>query len=174
MIISGWKEGIVVSVRNCSELGENQQKIMRRLMANDRLVNLLYYADEDPFSHPPLTTEQKRCEIFNKLIKIVPRIGPKEDERSFIAITIDKGDKISSNTEFRTVRIVIENFVPLTAWIIKDTNLRPFAIMGEIEESLEGKVVNGLGRIEGGDFELNFLTDEIGSYKQTFWIVNYD
>ena len=58
--------------------------------------------------------------------------------------------------------------------IIKDTNLRPFAILGEIEESLEGKTINGLGKIEGGDFDLNFLTDEISAYEQTFWIVTYD
>ena len=35
--------------------------------------------------------------------------------------------------------------------MIKDSNLRPFAIMGEIEESLNNKTINGLGKITGGD-----------------------
>jgi hypothetical protein len=52
--------------------------------------------------------------------------------------------------------------------------LRPFAILGEIEESLEGKTVNGLGKLEGGDFELSFLTEEISAYEQTFWITAYE
>jgi hypothetical protein len=46
-----------MGVRNCKELGENLQKIVRRLMANDNLVNLLYYSDKDPLSQPYLTDE---------------------------------------------------------------------------------------------------------------------
>jgi hypothetical protein len=72
---------------------------------------------------------------------------------------------MGSNTEFRNIKISVEVFVPLTQWIIKDTNLRPFAILGEIEKSLQGKSINGLGKIEGGDFALNFLTEEIGAYE---------
>ena len=36
-----------MGVRNCAEIGENLQTIMTRLMANDNLVNLLYYTDKD-------------------------------------------------------------------------------------------------------------------------------
>ena len=32
-----------MAVRNCGEMGENLQKIVSRLLANDNLVNLLYY-----------------------------------------------------------------------------------------------------------------------------------
>lgn len=163
-----------MGVRNCREVGENLQKIVRRLMANDRLVNLLYYTDKDPLSQPPLTDEQKKKEIFEKLIKIIPRVGPKEDAKSIVAIRVVGGNKLGSNTEFRDIKIGVEVFVPLTQWIIKDTNLRPFAILGEIEESLQGKTINGLGKMEGGDFSLNFLTEEIGAYEQTFWITTYE
>lgn len=163
-----------MGVRNCKEIGENLQKIVRRLMANDKLVNLLYYSDKDPLSQPYLTDEQKKKEVYEKLIKIIPRVGPKETAQSIIALRVVNGNKIVANTEFRNIKISVEVFVPLTQWIIKDTNLRPFAILGEIEESLEGKTVNGLGKIEGGDFELNFLTEEIGAYEQTFWITSYE
>lgn len=84
------------------------------------------------------------------------------------------GSKINTNDEFKKVVIEIENFVPLTQWFIKDDNLRPFAIMGEIQKSLVGKTINGLGKLSGGDFELNFLTDEISCYMQTFHITSYD
>ena len=163
-----------MGVRNCREIGENLQRIVKRLMANDNLVKLLYYTDKDPLSQPSLTQEQKQKEIFEKLIKVVPRIGPKETAHSMVAIRVANGSKLGSNTEFRNVKISIEVFVPLTQWIIKDTNLRPFAILGEIEESLEGKTVNGLGKLEGGDFDLSFLTEEIGVYEQVFYITAYE
>ena len=163
-----------MGVRNCAEIGENLQKIVARLMANDQLVNLLYYTDKDPLNQPHLTSDQKKKEVFEKLIKIIPRVGPKETAHSIISIRVIGGSKLGSNTEFRNVKIGIEVFVPLTQWIIKDTNLRPFAILGEIEKSLEGKTINGLGKIEGGDFDLNFLTEEIGAYEQNFWITAYE
>jgi hypothetical protein len=99
------------------------------------------------------------------LIKIIPRVGPKEDAKSIVSIRVISGNKLGANTEFHNVKIGIELFVPLTQWIIKDTNLRPFAILGEIQESLSGKTINGLGKMEGGDFDLNFLTEEIGAYE---------
>ena len=79
-----------------------------------------------------------------------------------------------SNNEFKDVSINIEVFVPLTQWIIKDVQLRPFAILGEIQKSLDGKTINGLGRLEGGDFDLNFLTEEISDYEQYFSLISYD
>ena len=163
-----------MGVRNCAEIGENLQKVMKRLMANDNLVNLLYYTDKDPLNQPPLTDDQKKKEVYEKLIKVIPRVGPKETAHSIIAIRVISGSKLNSNTEFKNVKIGIEVFVPLTQWIIRDTNLRPFAILGEIQKSLDGKKIIGLGKMEGGDFDLNFLTEEIGAYEQTFWITSYE
>ena len=70
--------------------------------------------------------------------------------------------------------IVIEIFVPLTQWIVKNKSLRPFLIMSEINKSLNGKTINGLGKIKNRGFTLNFLTEEISAYKQVFTINSYD
>ena len=163
-----------MGVRNTEELGVNLQKIMNRLLANDNLVNLLYYSTKDPLNSPPLTNEQKQNEVYEKLIKIVPRVGPREDAKSVIVMRVVSAHKIPGNTDFKAIKIAIEVFVPLTQWFIKDSNLRPFAILGEIENSLEGKVINGLGKITGGDFDINFLTEEMSAYEQTFFITQYE
>ena len=161
-------------VRNCADIGENAQKIMKRLLANQNLLKLLYYNDKDPYNHEDLTNEQIQNEVFEKLVKIVPRVGPKETANSLIAIRIVSGKTNLENNEFKDVTIAIEVFVPLTQWIIKDVQLRPFAILGEIQKSLDGKTINGLGRMDGGDFDLNFLTEEIGCYEQLFYLTSYD
>ena len=163
-----------MSVRNCAELGVNLQYIIKRLYANQDLLKLLYYTDKDPLAGEDLTAEQIQNEIFEKLIKIVPRVGPKETAHSIVAVRVARGQGLAQNNEFRNIVIGIEIFVPLTQWIIKDSNLRPFAIMGEIQKSLNGKKIEGLGKMVGGDFALNFLTEEIGAYEQTFMITAYD
>ena len=163
-----------MGVRNCIELGENAQKIMKRLLANQNLLKLLYYTDKDPLSQPDLTEEQIQNEVFEKLVKIIPRVGPKETAHSVISIRFTRGRRNRTNSEFENISVAVESFVPLTQWIIKGTNLRPFAIMGEIQKSLNDKTINGLGKMVGGDFDLNFLTEEISAYEQTFSLITYD
>lgn len=162
-----------MAARNYQELGINLQKICSRLLANEELVKLLFYTDTDPLSKNPLTQEQKQ-KLFNDLICIIPRVGTRDDSKSVIAVYVPKALGISGNPEFKEVTIAIDIFVPLTQWIIKDSNLRPFAIMGEIQKSLNGKIVNGLGKIVGGDFDLILLTDEMSGYRQVFSITEYE
>ena len=162
-----------MGARNCQELGINLQKICSRLLANDNLVKLLYYADLDPLDKTTLTAEQKQ-KIFNDLICVIPKVGTRTDSKSVIAVYIPRAAGLSGNSEYKTVTIAIDVFVPMTQWIIKDSNLRPFAIMGEIQNSLNGKTINGLGKIKGGDFELVLLTDEMSSYRQMFTITEYE
>ena len=163
-----------MKVRNCADIGVNAQYIIKRLLANQNLLKLLYYTDKDPLSHKDLTQEQIQEEVFEKLIKIVPRVGPKETAHSVVALRISRGSGLVFNSEFKTIFVSLEVFVPMTQWIIKDTNLRPFAIMGEIQKSLNNKKIEGLGKLTGGDFDLNFLTEEISSYEQTFSLTSYD
>ena len=163
-----------MNVRNCTDIGVNAQYIVKRLLANQNLLKLLYYTDKDPLSHDDLTPEQIQDEVFEKLVKIVPRVGPKETAHSLIAVRIARARGLASNSEFKNVNISIEVFVPMTQWIIKDTNLRPFAIMGEVQKSLSGKKIEGLGKLMGGDFDLNFLTEEMSAYEQTFILTSYD
>lgn len=159
-------------VRNLKELGSFMQRIVKRLMNNQNLLKLLYYTDKDPLSQSDISDDIIRKEIYEKLIKVIPRIGPKETASSLIAIKIDRG-KANKNDEFRDIHFMVDVFVPLTQWVIKDENLRPFAIMGEIQKSLQGAKVDGIGQIIGGDFELNFLTEEISCYTITFTVTSY-
>ena len=160
-------------VRNCTEIGLNLQKIMQRLLANQNLIKLLYYNNKNPLAENDIPLDTVNKEIKGKLIKIVPYVDTKETANSIVAIRVEGGDINLINSEFRDITIVVENFVPFTEWTIKDSNLRPFAIMGEIQKSLKDKSVNGLGKISGGDFSLNFLTTEVSCYQQVFKITSY-
>ena len=46
----------MAGIKYLNELGENLQKIIKRLMANQTLVKYLYYTDKDPLDNPDLTT----------------------------------------------------------------------------------------------------------------------
>lgn len=164
----------MTTTRNLEDLGINLQKIVSRLQSNQTLLKLLYYTGKDPLSEPDLTSEQIKNEIYNKIIKVVPRIGYKENSQSMVTMRVVRGRSNPGNDEFRDFEIDVEVFVPLTQWFIKDSNLRPFAIMGEIHRSLNNKTISGLGKMKGGDFQVNFLSDEICSYEMVYYITSYD
>ena len=91
-----------------------------------------------------------------------------------IALRVVDSQKTKGNGEFLSISISVEVFVPLTQWAIKNSNLRPFAIMGEVQNSLNNKIIDGIGKMIGGDFQLNFLTEEISCYEMEFFITVYD
>ena len=109
-----------MGVRNCIELGENAQKIIKRLMSNQNLLKLLYYTDKDPLSQPDLTEKQIKEEVYEKLIKIIPRVGPKETAHSIVTVRFIRGRRNPNNNEFENISVAVESFVPLTQWIIKE------------------------------------------------------
>lgn len=160
--------------RNLEELGLDLQKIVARLQANQNLLKLLYYTGKDPLGEPDLTPAQIKDEVFEKLIKVVPRIGSNETAKSLVTLRVVRARSNPQNDQFKDFEIDIEVFVPLTQWFIKSSNLRPFAIMGQIHKTINNKIIDGFGKVTGGDFQINFLTDEVGSYEMVYYVTDYD
>ena len=159
--------------RNLKDVGKNLQKIVLRLESNQNLLKFLYYTGVDPLSQLDLTKEQIKEEIFEKLIKVVPNVSSKETAKSILSIRVLDGKK-NSNGEFVNLEIKIDLFVPILQWKVNNENLRPFCIMGEIETSLDGRTVDGLGRMENYGFELSYLTDDMSCYTMSYGITIYD
>ena len=152
-----------MAIRNCAEIGRILKECMQRLRRRDYLLQLLYNTDMQPGKSlanndkrlvGPCSDEMWKNEFFDKLIKVVPRFDPEETAKSMISLEIVQGNR-NANDEFRDILLVIHVLVPLTQWLIvdDDTNLRPFAIMGEIQKALnKKKLEDGMGQLIGGDF----------------------
>ena len=163
-----------MAVRNYEELGPNLMKIIKRLMANQNLMKYLYYTDKDPLAHDDLSAEDIKKEIYQKLLKIIPRYGPKETSNSMVIVRAFNGTPSGFNKETKDLLIKIEVLVPYDQWVIKDVNFRPFCIMGEIQKSLSGRKVDGFGEIQDFGFQEIFLTEEVSAYELDCYITTYD
>ena len=86
-----------MGVRNCADIGDNLMKIMKRLLANQNLLKLLYYTDKDPLNGEDITDEQIQDEIFEKFVKIIPRVGPKDTAHSVVTIRVTRARQDSNN-----------------------------------------------------------------------------
>lgn len=159
-----------MSVRNLGELGPSLKKIVNRLAMNEELGKLLYYNDIDPLSKDIVN----KLDLLKDYILLTPVVANNEDTSSKIVVRIDNGEHNEDNDEYSDFNFTIEVFVPNIQWIIKDDNLRPFSIIGQIQKSLNRKTINGLGKIQGGDFALAFYTEKMSCYNIKYWITAYD
>ena len=62
--------------------------IIDKMLTNDRLCNLLYYTDRNALDKPKLTDEQK-LGLFNKNIRIVPKLYVDNEVLNYIIISFD-------------------------------------------------------------------------------------
>lgn len=166
------------SVRFLGEMGPNLIKIVKRLLANDKLLRLLWYTDKDPLAndaaHPNVDPKTAYGNGDDSIVRIIPVVGTMENSRSIITLRVLRGIPSNDNNEFLDIYFSIEIFVPNEEWMIKGDNLRPYAIMGEVQRSLEGKKINGLGEIRGSGFAVNFFTEEISAFIMNYRITQYN
>lgn len=163
-------------VRFLQEMGSNLIKMMKRLLANQNLLRLLTYTDKDPLAldKADIKANEAYLQGDNGVVRIIPVIGAKENSQSIITLRVLKGVPSMDNPEFLDIYFSIEVFVPNEQWIIKGDNLRPYSIMGEIQKSLEGKNINGLGTIRGSGFSVNFFTEEMSAFIMNYRITQYN
>lgn len=162
-------------IKFLGELGVNLINIVKRLLANQNLLRLLYYTDKDPLNSekPDISAQEAYKNGDNGIVRIIPIIGYKEDSTSVITIRVKNGSPPLNNNEFLDIFFSIEIFVPNEQWIIKGDNLRPYMIMGEIQKSLQDKEINGLGKIRGDGFSVNFFTEEVSAFIMDYTITQF-
>lgn len=156
--------------RALQRLGANLQLIFKRLMSNQELLRYLHYTDKDPLNlkHPDV----KRGDVYPTQIKPIP-IVYSESEKSVITVKVLKGVPGERNSEVIDLYIVIEIFVPLTQWLLKSDNMRPYLIMGEIQKTLDNKAIEGLGTLNWSGFQANFFTEEVGAFEMFFALTQF-
>lgn len=156
-----------MGVKNCEEFGPILQTLAKELSNNDNLCRLLCNTTDTPLDAPCAQTK-----IIGNNIRIVPKITGKEEE-STIVLVFKQAAHNSKNDEFSDLQLLVYVWAPLTQWNILINGkpaLRPFSIISEIQKTIYKKALNGIGVITGGNFNLDTLTTETGSYCVEFHI----
>ena len=122
--------------------------ITGEMIKNDRFKRLLYYTTSDALDRPNLNQDQT-LELFEKNIKIVPKLYIDGSVLSYVIISFDNFTP-SGNPEFRDNIISFDIICHFDQWQLKDFQLRPYRIAAEIDTMFNDKRLTGIGK-------LNFL-----------------
>ena len=139
-------------------INKDMKLLVDKIMANERLCKLLYYTDAEALNKPKLTDEQK-ISLFNKQIRLVPKLYVDNPVLNYIIISFDNFIE-SDNPEFRDNIIEFDIICHFDQWQLKDFDLRPYRIAAELDTMLNKQRLTGIGLIEFYGAKEILLTDE--------------
>ena len=139
-------------------INKDMKLLVDKIISNDRLCKLLYYTDKEALNKPVLTDDQK-ISLFNKQIRIVPKMYVDTPVLNYIIITFDNFIT-SENPEFRDNIIEFDIVCHFDQWQLKDFDLRPYRIAAELDSMLDKQRLTGIGLIEFYGAKEILLTDE--------------
>lgn len=133
--------------------------ICNKIISNKRLQKYLYYSVDNPLEMPELSDKQVE-ELFGTQVRIVPKLQVDGEILNYIIISCDNFSPNASNPEFRDNIIEIDIICHYDQWQMKDFELRPYKIAGELDSMLDGKKLTGIGQLEFMGASQLILTDE--------------
>ena len=133
--------------------------ICDKIANNKRLQKYLYYTTDNPLIEADLTNKEIGS-LYGKQIRIVPKLQIEGDILNYIILSCDNFVPNATNPEFRDNVIEIDIICHFDQWQMKDFELRPYKIAGELDSMLDGKKLTGIGYLEFLGASQLILTDE--------------
>ena len=145
--------------------------ITNKMMKNERLKRLLYYTTRDALDRDKLNEEQS-LELFQKNIKIVPKLYIDGSVLSYVIISFDNFTPNTENPEFRDNIISFDIICHFDQWNLKDFQLRPYMIAAEIDSMLDGKHLTGIGDLQFLGANQLILNDEFAGVSLMYQAIH--
>ena len=121
--------------------------ITSRIFKNNRLQKLLYYNTSDALRRGELNDDQ-RLELFDKNIKIVPKLYIDGSVLNYIILSFDNFTPNATNPEFRDNIISFDIICHFDQWKLEGFELRPYRIAAEIDTMLNDTHLTGIGKLQ--------------------------
>ena len=116
------------------------------MLKNKMLKKLLHYTTRDAAKRPNLG-EDESYELFNKNIKMVPKLYVDGSVLNYIIISFDNFTLNVNNPEFRDNIISFDIICHFDQWQLEDFQLRPYRIAAEIDSMFNKKHLTGIGTL---------------------------
>ncbi len=152
---------------------KDMETIVKEIFKNDRIKRLLHYTNKQALDMPPVSDEDTAA-LFEKNIKIVPKITVDKDVLNYIIVSFDNFTGNATNPEFRDNIISFDIICHFDQWNLGNFKLRPYRIAAELDGMLNGQHLSGIGTLEFLGCNQIILNDEFGGLSLMFLAVHGD
>ena len=145
--------------------------ITGQMLKNDRFKKLIYHTVPTALKENNLTV-QESLSLFNKNIKIVPKLQIDEEVLNYVIISFDSFTVNASNPEFRDNIISFDIICHFDQWQLEDFQLRPYRIAAELDTMFNNKHLTGIGRLEFLGANQLLLNEEFGGISLMYQTIH--
>lgn len=146
--------------------------IIDKILSSVRLQKLLFYNVPNALTQPNLTEEEK-ISLFQKNIKVVPKLFIDGSVLSYIIISFDNFTTNTENPEFRDNIISFDIICHYDQWKMQDSlQLRPYLIAAELDSALSGKRLTGIGELQFLSCNQLIINDEFAGLSLMYQAIH--
>lgn len=149
------------------DLGRALNKIAQKLSKNEDLCRLLTDMSDTPLD------KSKDYNITNPLleknIRIKPKVNPNECTEAFVVVSIPNFEP-GDNADFNDATVAIDVICPIDKWLIDDICPRPYKIMSQIYEELQGSRVTGIGTLQFAGEQQSVVYEDVTDNQMVFMV----
>ena len=152
-------------------INKDLEILINLFLKNERLKKLLYYTTNDALEKNNIG-EEASLELFEKNIKIVPKLYIDGSVLNYIIISFDNFTPNATNPEFRDNIISFDIICHFDQWQLQGTELRPYRIAAEIDTLLEHQRLTGIGQLEFLGANQLILNDEFAGISLMYQAIH--
>ena len=152
---------------------KDMEIITEKMLKNERLKRLLHYTTKDALDKSPVG-EDVTYELFEKNIKIVPKLFIDGSVLNYIIISFDNFTSNVTNPEYRDNIISFDIICHYDQWKLQGLSLRPYKIAAEIDSMFNGKHLTGIGNLEFLTAKQMVINDEYAGLTLMYQAIHGD
>lgn len=145
--------------------------IVDHILKNERLKKLLFYTTRDCLRRPNIGDEET-FKMFNKEIKIVPKLYVDKSVLNYIIISFDTFTTNGTNPEYRDNMINFDIVCHFDQWQLEDNQLRPYRIAAELDSMFNKKHLSGIGETQFLGATQIILNDEFAGLSLLYQAIH--
>lgn len=158
---------------NFTQIGKDLQLILEKIVTNDNIAKLLYYGEKDALSKDNLSADIK-LSMVNDYIRVVPILPKDIEAKNYIIIQFDNFSPSSTDPmNYKEFLLTFDIFCNFQNWILDNYQLRPYAIMNEIDKMFNMSKLNSSGPINFVGANSLIINENLLGFSLVYRIYDY-
>jgi hypothetical protein len=158
---------------NFSQMGRDLQIIMEKLVTNNNIAKLLYYGEKEALSQPDLDADT-RLAMVNDYIRVTPVLAKDTEAKNYIIIQFDNFSPSPADPmTYKEFILTFGIFCNSQSWILDNYQLRPYAIMNEIDKMFNMSKLNSSGPINFIGANSLIINENLLGFSISYRIYDY-
>lgn len=147
------------------ELNNNITNIMNQMFTSQNLCKYLLYDTDNPLAGTDIADTSTL--LFNKIFPI-PKIPDVVSTEGSMVVVILEDFRLSNNILVKDSVICFDVITHIDKWRMIGHGLRPYQIMGEIDELFNNQRVMGFGKIQFYKSNYIYVNEKFSGYRMRY------